>query len=163
MTLLLWGVWALALWWLAGVRAPAIAWTAALALPLVACTLTGEAAAPLHLALWTAFLLVALPLNLPPLRRRLISAPVLRLFRKLMPPMSQTEQEALHAGTVWWDAELFSGRPDWAMLFATPAPALSAEEQAFLDGPVEELCRRLDDWKINEEWHDLPPDVWRFL
>jgi acyl-CoA dehydrogenase len=160
---LAWIIWLLALWGLAAVRAPAIVWTATLALPLAACTLAGPAVSPFHLAALALFALIALPLNLPPLRRVLISGPILRLFRRLMPPMSETEQEALHAGTVWWDGELFSGKPDWAMLFATPAPALSAEEQAFLDGPVEELCGMLDDWRINEEWRDLPPDVWRFM
>ncbi len=97
------------------------------------------------------------------LRRRLISAPILRVFRNAMPTMSQTEREALEAGTVWWDAELFGGRPDWSRLLATPAPALTAEEKAFLDGPVEELCAMLDDWRITEELHDLPPEVWRFI
>jgi acyl-CoA dehydrogenase len=155
-------LWLLALWGLAAMRAPAIVWTAALAVPLAACP-AARGTDPSHLALWAAFILVALPFNLPPLRRRLLGAPMLRLFRRLMPPMSDTEREALNAGTVWWDGELFSGMPDWNLLFATPAPSLSVEEQAFLDGPVEELCRLLDDWRINEEWRDLPPDVWRFL
>ena len=97
------------------------------------------------------------------LRRRLISAPILRLFRRAMPTMSQTEREALEAGTVWWDADLFGGRPDWSRLLATPVPTLAAEEQAFLDGPVEDLCAMLDDWRITEELHDLPPEVWRFM
>jgi acyl-CoA dehydrogenase len=77
--------------------------------------------------------------------------------------MSDTEREALEAGTVWWDADLFSGRPDWKKLLSAPPPKLTAEEQAFLDGPVEELCRRVDDWKVTEELHDLPPEVWRFI
>jgi acyl-CoA dehydrogenase len=97
------------------------------------------------------------------LRRRLISAPILRLFRRAMPTMSQTEREALEAGTVWWDADLFGGRPDWSRLLATPVPTLTTEEQAFLDGPVEDLCAMLDDWRITEELHDLPPEVWRFI
>lgn len=80
-----------------------------------------------------------------------------------MPPISETEREALEAGTVWWDAELFSGRPDWNKLLSTPVPALTSEEQAFLNGPVQELCRMLEDWRINEELHDLPPEVWKFI
>jgi acyl-CoA dehydrogenase len=155
-------VWLLALWGLAAVRAPAIVWTTALAVPVAACP-AARGTDPAHLALWGVFILVALPFNLPPLRRLLISGPLLRLYRRLMPPISVTEREALNAGTVWWDGALFSGRPDWRALFATPAPALSAEEQAFLDGPVEELCRLLDDWKVNEVWRDLPPEVWRLL
>jgi acyl-CoA dehydrogenase len=160
-------LWLLALWGLAAMRAPAIAWTVALAVPLFTWTaaMTDRIgpSPPYHLIAWSIYLLVALPFNLPPLRRLFISGPMLRLFRRLMPPMSDTEREALNAGTVWWDGELFSGKPDWTRLFATPAPALSAEEQAFLDGPVEELCRLLDDWRINEEWRDLPPEVWRFM
>jgi acyl-CoA dehydrogenase len=97
------------------------------------------------------------------LRRKLISDPFLRLFRKLMPHISKTEQEALEAGTVWWDAELFSGHPNWKKLLANPVPTLTTEERAFLDGPVEELCRMLDDWSINAELHDLPPEVWQFI
>ena len=74
-----------------------------------------------------------------------------------------TEREALEAGSVWWDGELFSGRPDWQRLLAMPSSRLSREEQAFLDGPVEELCRMLDDWRITHEDRDLPPEVWRFI
>lgn len=106
--------------------------------------------------------LVAL-LVFPPLRRPLISNRLLPWFRAALPTMSQTERDALEAGTVWWEGELFSGRPDWNKLLAIPAPKLSAEERAFLDGPVEELCRMLDDWQITEELHDLPPHVWQFI
>src|SRR3569832_1182877 len=101
---------------------------------------------------------VLLLLAVAPLRRAVISDRVLPLLRRAMPAMSQTERDALEAGTVWWDAELFSGRPDWNKLLAIPKPQLSAHELAFLDGPVEELCRMLDDWKITQEDFDLPPD-----
>ncbi|MFZ5874766.1 MAG: acyl-CoA dehydrogenase [Nitrospirota bacterium] len=97
------------------------------------------------------------------IRRRVISASILRAYRKAMPSMSQTEREALEAGTVWWDAELFSGKPNWARLLSEAEPKLTAEERAFLDGPVHELCGMLDDWRITEEWRDLPPEVWRFI
>ena len=83
-----------------------------------------------------------------PLRRLLISDRLYGLFRKLLPTVSKTEQEALDAGTVWWDAEIFSGRPRWRKLLKVPAPALTEKEQAYLDGPVEELCRMTDDWEI---------------
>lgn len=98
-----------------------------------------------------------------PVRRRLITAPILEAFRRALPPLSQTEQEALEAGTVWWDRELFMGKPDWRRLLSFPASRLSTEESAFLAGPVTELCRRLDDWRITHEYHDLPPEIWRFL
>ncbi|MBI2778312.1 MAG: acyl-CoA dehydrogenase [Gammaproteobacteria bacterium] len=102
-------------------------------------------------------------LGIPALRRPLISNRILPWFRAALPPMSQTERDAIEAGTVWWEGDLFSGRPDWNKLLAIPAPKLSAEEQAFLDGPVEELCRMLNDWHITEELHDLPPHVWQFI
>ncbi|MGL6071623.1 acyl-CoA dehydrogenase, partial [Craterilacuibacter sp.] len=82
---------------------------------------------------------------------------------KITPAMSQTEQEAINAGTVWWDKDLFSGKPDWKRLLAFPDPKLSAEEQAFIDGPTEALCRMVDDWKITHELKDLPPEVWQFI
>jgi acyl-CoA dehydrogenase len=80
-----------------------------------------------------------------------------------LPRLSDTEREAIEAGDVWWDADLFTGDPDWNKLLAFAPAKLSDEEQQFLDGPVEELCRMLNDWKINWEWHDLPPEVWNFL
>ena len=97
------------------------------------------------------------------LRRRLISAPLLRQFRRILPPLSRTEEEALNAGTVWWDAELFSGDPDWHKLLSLPPAVLSDQEQAFLDGPVEQLCQMLDDWDITHNLRDLPDEVWHFL
>jgi acyl-CoA dehydrogenase len=81
----------------------------------------------------------------------------------MMPPMSDTEREALEAGSTWWEADLFSGHPDWNKLLSYSAPALSESEQAFIDGPVDELCQMIDDWEITEELHDLPPQVWQFL
>jgi acyl-CoA dehydrogenase len=102
-------------------------------------------------------------LNVPALRRKLLSDHILALYRRILPDMSQTEKEAIDAGTVWWDADLFSGKPDWNKLLATPAPRLSAEEQAFLDGPVEQLCEMCNDWEITHERQDLPEHVWQFI
>lgn len=109
------------------------------------------------------FVLVAAILNLPILRQRWISAPVLQIFRRIMPAVSQTEREALEAGSTWWDGELFSGKPRWKELLGLAPPTLSEREQAFLDGPVEALCLMLDDWKITHDILDLPEDVWQFL
>ena len=81
----------------------------------------------------------------------------------MLPQLSQTEQEALDAGTVWWDGELFSGKPDWNKLLAYPKPELSEEEKAYLAGPVEQLCAMLDEWKITHELHDLPPEIRPFI
>ena len=93
----------------------------------------------------------------------LISDRLLKIFRRILPQVSQTEQEALDAGTIWWEGELFSGAPNWYKLLAYPKPKLSTEEKAFLAGPVEELCRMLDEWTITRELHDLPPQVWQFI
>ena len=106
---------------------------------------------------------VLIGFSITPLRRLLISDRLYGLFRKVLPRVSSTEQEALDAGTVWWDADLFAGRPRWKELLKVPAPSLSADEQNFLDGPVEELCRRADDWEICEKHHRLPDDLWAFI
>ena len=92
-----------------------------------------------------------------------ISRPALRMMRKALPEMSETESTALEAGSVWWDGQIFSGRPDWNKLLNAPAPALSDEEQAFMNGPVETLCQMIDDWQITHELADLPPEIWDFL
>ena len=96
------------------------------------------------------------------LRERLTSR-VFDWARKNLPALSQTEREALTAGDIWWDGDLFGGNPDWDKLLAFPPAGLTAEEHAFLDGPVEELNAMLDDWRINVETLDLPPDVWDYL
>jgi acyl-CoA dehydrogenase len=98
-----------------------------------------------------------------PLRRLFLSNRLFGLFRALLPKLSSTEQEALDAGTVWWDRELFSGRPRWKRLLKTPKPSLSEREQAFLEGPVEELCRLLNDWEICDHYRKLPDPIWDFL
>jgi acyl-CoA dehydrogenase len=101
--------------------------------------------------------------TITPLRRLLISDRLYNVFRKALPRVSETEQEALDAGTVWWDAEIFSGRPRWRNLLKYPAPSLSEKELAFLDGPVEELCRMADDWEICDTHRRLPDEIWDFM
>ena len=96
-------------------------------------------------------------------RRDYITKPIFSWARGVLPSMSDTEREALEAGDVWWDADLFTGDPDWSKLLAFPQAALTDEEKAFLNGPVDELCAMLDDWKINWEWRDLPPEAWDFI
>jgi acyl-CoA dehydrogenase len=95
-------------------------------------------------------------------RQRHLTKPILNWYRKLLPPISATERDAIAAGTVWWDADLFSGKPDWAKLRAFEKPELTAEEQAFLDGPVETLCAMLDDWEIRRAG-DLSDTVWSYI
>ena len=101
--------------------------------------------------------------SIKPLRRLLLSDRLFGWFKKSLPRMSSTEREALDAGTVWWDGELFSGRPRWRKLLKTPPPQLSEREQNFLDGPVEELCRMLDDWEICDKHRKLPDNIWAFI
>lgn len=87
---------------------------------------------------------------------------VLNGFRKVLPPISRTEKEALESGTVGWDGEIMSGSPDWKRLFDLQKPALTAEEQSFIDNEVEELCRMIDTWSIQKN-DDLPAEAWQFI
>src|SRR3984957_13186868 len=129
----------LAVYWALG--AAPTGWKAALSVPLAALVL----------------------FNVRPLRIRLLTRPFMKKYRKLLPAMSATEREALDAGTVWWDGELFTGGPNWQKLMSAKAPVLNDAEQAFLDGPCEELCAMLDDWDITHRRADLPPAVWSFI
>jgi acyl-CoA dehydrogenase len=142
-------------------RAAGLVWLAGIAALALASSLLA-ASVPVKTVLWALFA-IAVFLNLPVVRRVAISAPLLQWFRKILPQVSQTEQEALDAGTVWWDGELFSGKPDWNKLLQFPKPTLSAEEQAFIDGPVEQLCTMVDEWRVTHELHDLPPEVWQYI
>jgi acyl-CoA dehydrogenase len=146
-------------------RLSLLAFTVTFTVLLAAYTVLGAASSPA--GIWKGLLWVLLAslwlLNVRPLRKALITRPFMKAYLKLLPSMSQTEKEALEAGTVWWDGELFTGAPDWAKLLSAKAPQLSAEEQAFIDGPCEELCGMLDDWNITHERGDMPPEVWEFL
>ena len=136
--------------------------TLAFGIALAAYTFLGHGPLPWQLLLWLAFAAIA-GLNVDTVRLRYVTRPFLRVYRRLLPSMSDTEREALEAGTVWWDGELFTGRPDWSKLLSAKAPRLSTEEQAFVDGPCEELCRMVDDWDITHRRADMPPQVWEFL
>jgi acyl-CoA dehydrogenase len=130
---------------------------------LLAASWAGSALPLAWQAVLTALFAPLALLNLRPLRLRYVSRPFFRVYKRLVPAMSSTEREALEAGTVWWDGELFTGAPAWPKLLAAQAPALSAEEQAFLDGPCEELLAMVDDWDITHRRADLPPEIWEFL
>ncbi len=114
------------------------------------------------LVLIAAFGIMVIP-NIIELRREKLTKPLLAIYRKMLPKMSDTEREALEAGNVGWDGELFSGMPQWDKLMSYPAPKLSDEEQAFLDGPCEELCEMLDDWEVCHELVDMPKNVWDYI
>ncbi|MGK7875725.1 MAG: acyl-CoA dehydrogenase [Xenococcaceae cyanobacterium] len=113
---------------------------------------------------WFIFGILALILNVPQLRQWLVTAPIIKSIQalKLLPAISDTEQAAIEAGTVWVEGELFSGQPDFKRLNSEPYPQLPREVQAFLDGPVEQVCRMATDWEIYQR-KDLPPEVWDYL
>lgn len=96
-------------------------------------------------------------------RREALTRPVFSLVQSAMPALSATESEAIDAGNTWWDAALFTGNPDWQALLAVPPATLTAEEQAFMDGPVETLCAMIDDWRMTWETQDLSPETWDYL
>ncbi|RUO98935.1 acyl-CoA dehydrogenase [Hyphomicrobium sp.] len=111
---------------------------------------------------WLPFLALAV-LSIPSVRRSVIVAPVFAQVRKILPRVSDTEAQALEAGTVGFDAELFSGAPDWNTLKSVPPIELTAEERAFLDGPTEDLCRMIDDWQVRHALHEVPEEIWDFV
>ena len=129
---------------------------------LIGVPLSGNLSIPMSL-LWLPVLLLLTLINLPGLRQRLISQPVMSLLSKNLPPISRTEQEALDSGNIWWDAELFSGKPNWNRIYGLANNSLTKEEQDFLDGPVEQLCEMINDWQITHELLDLPTEIWDFI
>ncbi|MBE0612665.1 MAG: acyl-CoA dehydrogenase [Burkholderiales bacterium] len=147
---------------LAYLRAPAWLWSVGAFLVWFA-GLAGGFPRSADIALAVVFIALALVLNPGALRRRLIGDPMLALFKRILPAMSQTEREAIDAGTVWWDADLFSGTPDWKRLLAFPKPTLTPEEQSFLDNETERLCALANDWESTQVHQDLSPEAWQFV
>jgi len=138
-------------------------WTLGMALVLAGFTAFTSVSTLAIILLSVIFAAIAVPLNVKSLRRQWLSAPFLVMYRKMLPTLSDTEQVALDAGTVGWEGELFTGNPDWDSLLDQQWPELTEAEQAFVDGPVEELCQMLNPWEISHELADLPPEVWAFL
>ncbi|HEY1077051.1 MAG TPA: acyl-CoA dehydrogenase [Fontimonas sp.] len=150
-------------WVLAYVGAPLLIWTGACAGMLIALTLAGAIGMTALAIAGGIFVGLALLLNVRPLRRAVLTAPIFGVFKKVLPEMSSTEREALEAGDTWWEAELFRGRPDWKQLLDFKYTALTPEEQAFLDNECETLCKMCDDWRIEFEHKDLPEEVWAYI
>lgn len=148
--------------WLAYQRASLRMATVLFVVAAVAYTLFADATLWSVIPLWIMLAVLVL-LNIDSLRIRLISRPFLRTYKKMLPTMSSTEADALAAGTVWWDGELFTGAPKWERLLSAEPPKLTAEEQAFIDGPTEELCRMIDEWDITHRRADLSPEMWTFI
>jgi len=140
-----------------------LVWTGVIAALLVLMPLFGLIDISVDIVLWLLFALVFTPLYHRELRMTWLTEPVFRYMRKALPPISESEKAAMESGTVGWDAELFSGNPDWQSLLSIPKNKLSDEEQHFLDHDVEELCKMLDDWDITHKRNDLSPKVWAFI
>ena len=138
-------------------------WIAAGAVLLLAGLAGGAFTLDAFLVVAAIFAVCSVVLGVSPLRRLLVSRALLTWYRGQLPAMSQTEQEAIDAGTVWWDGDLFSGRPDWGKLLAVPRPKLTPEEQSFLDNETEQLCAMANDWETTQIYQDLPPHVWQFI
>jgi acyl-CoA dehydrogenase len=98
---------------------------------------------------WLIYAAVFIVLNVRPLRRHLLTRSIFAIYKKIMPSLSDTEREALTAGNVGWEGDLFSGMPDWSKLQQIPLSTLSAEERAFMDGPVETFCQMVDSWTMH--------------
>lgn len=130
---------------------------------IAAILIVGTFAGTIGILSWLIFAAITIPLNIANIRQQHITKPLLKLYRKIMPEMSTTEKEAIDAGTTWWEGDLFRGNPDWHKLHNFPKPRLSAEEQAFLEGPVETLLAMVDDWHTTHERADLSPEVYQYL
>ncbi|MEP6483947.1 MAG: acyl-CoA dehydrogenase family protein, partial [Rudaea sp.] len=139
-----------------------MAWVGAAGIWLLGWRIVGVASPLLFEISIIVLVVLALVFGVPPIRRILISRFAMKLMAPVLPRLGETERIALEAGTVWWDAELFSGLPHWEKLLDFKPQPLTADEQAFMDGPVDELCAMLDDWQISQ-LRDLPPNVWEFL
>jgi acyl-CoA dehydrogenase len=150
-------------WFLLAQRAPGHVWVVAVAAYLCGWTFLRDSNLGILILAWLIFIPASIAMVVPAVRRLLISKPLRSAFARVVPHMSATEREALEAGTVWWDRELFSGKPDWRRLLATPTSRRSDAESAFVDGPVEELCGMIDDWQVTHELQDLPEEVWQFI
>ncbi|GMR08764.1 MAG: acyl-CoA dehydrogenase FadE [Gammaproteobacteria bacterium] len=144
-------------------RKSLLLWTLMFGAVLAIASLIGGYNEIVMAVVWFIFIVFATILNLRIIRKHLVSNRILVIFRKIMPQMSETERDAIEAGTVWWDADLFSGYPDWSKLLDINVSQLSREELDFLAGPVEELCDMIDDWKITHEQQDLPQEIWDYI
>ncbi|SOE66383.1 acyl-CoA dehydrogenase [Burkholderia sp. D7] len=144
-------------------QAPAVAWLAWTVIWVAIGWFAGVTGPVVTALLAIVFVLPALVLAIKPVRRALLTQSIFDLFRKILPEMSPTERDAIEAGTVWWDAALFSGRPAWDTLLSLGAPTLTAEEQAFINTECTQLCDLANDWETTAIWQDLSPQAWEFI
>lgn len=155
-------LWAGGLWALAYHRSSLPFATLTIFFILILTTLFSDSSWLILLGLWIIIVGLAVLLNYKELRQKYLILPLFELFHQSLPVLSKTEREALEAGSVGWEKELFSGNPNWAQLLKVPAPKLTKEEQEFLNGPVMELCDMVDDWQLSHD-RDLSPAIWQFL
>lgn len=144
-------------------RAPIFFWTILLGITLVVLTYLAKLNILFLILAWFFYLFAALFANITSFRQRYFTYPLIQNLQKQIPPISDTEQEAIQAGSVWWEKDLFCGRPRWKNLLAMPTPTLTPEEQRFIDNEVETVCRMVDDWEIMHNTHDLSQEVWNYL
>lgn len=112
--------------------------------------------------LWLGVAVIA-ACGLPALRRRWLTPRLFAAFDKAAPKVSETERTALEAGSVAWDGELFSGRPQWQRLLDFRNAGLSEEERAFVDHQCSVAAGMCNAWEIARERADLPPELWEYL
>ncbi len=144
-------------------RVPIKVWTITIGVLLLILTIFGKSHFIFLAICWLLYFGAAAFANFKNLRQSYFTKPIVAKLQEKMPPISDTEREAIEAGNVWWEKDLFCGRPDWKKLLADPQPKLTEEEQNFIDNQVETLCGMLNDWEILNDLHDLPENVWEFL
>lgn len=147
---------------LAFYRTPPKIWLPVAGVSLLLCTLLARFNW-FFLLLWLIFIAVAVTFTVTSFRLHFIMPKLLQIFQKAQPPISATEREALSAGDVWWEGDLFSGKPDWQKLASIPVPQLTAEEKSFIDNQTRQLCAMIDDWELVNTYADFPPHIWEFL
>tara|TARA_R110000868_G_scaffold84822_6_gene238966 strand:- start:38872 stop:41277 length:2406 start_codon:yes stop_codon:yes gene_type:complete len=154
---------ALVTWLVIFLRLKPLVWTVVMAGFLAAFTVLPPHAHILSIVFWAIYGCFAVFANIKPLRMLFFTRPFFMRFKKILPPMSSTEREALEAGDTWWEGDLFQGSPNWKKLHAIKKPSLTIEEQAFVDNEVETLCKMINDWQIVSVDRDMPPEVWQYL
>lgn len=147
---------------LAYLYAPLWIWTLTFLLSLMALHIAGSLSLWVAFFLWAMFAILCI-MNISAIRTFLLTGHAYKLFQKILPMISRTEQEAIDAGEVWWEAQLLQGRPHWENLLSLPKPSLTKEELHFLENNVETLCAMLDDWKITQHELDLSPVAWEYI
>jgi len=153
----------LAVFGLIYVRVPVLIWTVVVGVVLVGLSLTGYLNVGFLIVCWILYIAVVLFTNLHQYRQRYFSKPLIEFLQKRMPSISESERDAIEAGNVWWEKELFCGRPQWKKLLRNPKPTLTPEEQSFIDNEVETLCRLINEWQVIHVDQNLSPEVWAFL